>query len=364
MKLCVREDAGVALDLMERVLSPDAGLAAEYPLVFSPGSTGRVVVAEDAGEVCSACAILRRDLVFPDGLGRPRTVAAGLIGSVSTGETYRGKGLASSVLVLAEQRLMEEGCLFSMLWADSPDFYASRGYRPVGLENDFVLDLALCSVLPSTAATRPAALADYPALHQLYLRHSRRVDRSNVESAALFATPGMQIIVAEEAGLPVAYACRGRGHDLDGVIHEWAGSRDAALACIRRHLEAMRDGGGEGPLFLMCTVDELGLGSRLQELGASFASGVLGMAKLLNPQAAAKLLLDACDDALEVELSPQGAGSFKLGSRTVEVAPEQWLDLLLPACGNPEELESLERRLQTRFASLPWAPFLWGLDSI
>lgn len=364
MKLEVRSDALSAVSLMERVLSPEHALAPEYPLVFAADAEGSVVVAEEAGVVHSACAILRRELLFPNGRGGEQSIRVGLIGSVSTGEDSRGRGLASSVLELAEQELLAEGCLFSLLWADSPEFYTARGYQPVGLEHDFVLDEAFCSALSVERQTRAAGLDDFRTLHEMYCTQPRRVQRDAQESAALYATPGMQILIAERAGAPVAYACLGRGHDLDGVIHEWAGDVDGVLACIQAHAAAQTSRGHRGPLFLMSSSDRTGVPQRLRELGAPFATGVLGMGKLLDPRGAADLLSNACEDQLEITLLDHGGAALAHKGRLSEILRSDWLDLLVAPEGTREPLEGLERRLQTSFPGLPWTPFVWGLDSI
>lgn len=364
MKLEVREDAGTALPLMESVLSPGKPLGLEYPLVFAPGALGRVVVAEEDGEVRSTCAILRRVLTFPDESVGTRQLPIGLIGSVSTSASFRGRGLASSVLELAERQLLEQGCVLSLLWADAPEFYAARGYQPIGMEVDFVLEESLCAGLPGTKNVRNGRIGDHASLHELYLDHDRRVERSAAESAALYSTPGMEVLVLSEGGSIKAYACLGRGHDLEGVIHEWAGQPRAVLACIRAHMEAQRQRGHEGPLFLMAPGDSRGLGACLTELGAPSAAGVLGMGKLLDPVAVALFLRQACADDLDISINSSGGGELSLGPRSVEIGADQWLDLLVPPRGDREPLEGLERRLRTRFAGLPWIPFLWGLDSI
>jgi len=349
---------------MDEVLSPEESLAPEYPLVFTPGSGGRVVVAEDRGEIHSACAILRRGLVFPDERGTQQYLAAGLIGSVSTSMDCRGQGLATAVLELAERELLEEGCLLSLLWADSPGFYEARGYQPIGLEVDFVLDETFCLDLPEGFATRKAGPEDYSLMHEMYLQHSRRVERSLCESAALFSTPRMEVFLAEDAGMAVAYTCRGRGHDLDGVVHEWAGSADGVLACIRAHSRAASTQGERGPLFLMCSADAGAVMLRLGELGAPSANGVLGMGKLLDPTAAAALLRSACARPLDILIQDDGGARITCGQRTAEIGRMDWLDLLVSPLADRETLESLESHLQVRFPGLPRTPFLWGLDSI
>jgi GNAT superfamily N-acetyltransferase len=364
MRVEVSDDTASALALMEFVLSDGRPLAREYPQVFAPDASGRVVVAQDDGHVRSACAILPRVLVFPDGLGERRELKVGLIGSVSTHADCRRQGLASSVLDLAERELKEAGCLLSMLWADDPSFYEARGYQPIGLEVDYVLEKTLCSQLPAPTQVRSALHGDFLRLHQLYMTQDRRMDRTREESAALFSTPGMQIFVHNDGMGPSAYACLGRGHDLDGVVHEWAGEAEGVLACLRAHMESdsLREAGS--PLFLMAAPGDQGVTCRLEELGAMCAPGVLGLGKILDIEGAGTLLAECCSVPLSFKQNRRGNMEVRHGSHSSEVSPTQWLELFLPAKGRCERLERIETQLNTRFASLPWAPFLWGLDSI
>ena len=218
MNVAVTQQDACALELMERVLRNGNSLAPEYPLVFGDEAPGRLVVCEENGEVRSTCAILDRDLVTAHA-----SIRAGMIGSVSTHPDHRGKGYASRVLDQAEDELRESGCMFSLLWADDPAFYAKRGYVEIGAENDFLLDVSSLSKLPPCDDVRPIEERDIQQVHSLYARHPERVERTAQETASLIFSPGMEVLVRENAGQVVGYSCLGRGDDMRGVIHEWGG---------------------------------------------------------------------------------------------------------------------------------------------
>lgn len=361
MNLAVRRDADDALALIEAVHTGGRPLAAEYPLVFDAEGAGRVVVAEQAGAVASTCAILERDLVFPDAEGVERRLRAGLIGSVSTSPDARGRGLASAVLERAEAELRASGCALAILWAEAPEFYARRGYAEFGVEQDLLLTRDLVERLPAGPAVTPPSAADLAAMHALYAAHPRRVERGEAESAALYATPGMRTLVARDAaGSAAAYLCCGRGHDLAHVVHEWAGDEDGVLACLRVLLatEAAEEH------YLMAPPDLAGLAGRLRELGAPCCNGVLGMAKLLDPELALAELARASTRPLERRLRADGGLRVATDLGGVDLTAAELLELLAPARFDCAAIERLEACLGTRFAGLPWAPFLWGLDSI
>jgi GNAT superfamily N-acetyltransferase len=362
VRLEVRERAGDALALVEEVHAAGRPIGEEYPLVFRPDGPGRVVVAEEAGRVVSTCAILERELVFPDGSGATRSLRVGLIGSVTTAPHARGRGLARAVLDRAEEELGGAGCALAVLWADDPAFYERRGYREFGAELDLALPAALALALPDDASVDGIRPEDVPALHALYLGHGRRAERTLSESRALLSTPGMVTAVARDgAGVPLAYACLGRGHDLEGVVHEWAGEDRAVLACLRAHLVA---GGAERDLFLMAPPAESTLVERLVTLGAPNALGVLAMARVLEPRVLADGLLEGAGDTVRLE-SVDGQGAVFVGpAGRARRENEELLSLLCPPRLDPGPREALEAELGAPLPAAPWTPFLWGLDSI
>jgi hypothetical protein len=174
----------------------------------------------------------------------------------------------------------------------------------------------------------------------------------------------MRLLVHDAGDGPTAYACLGRGHDLAEVVHEWAGDCQGVLACLRAHLEESSTGGEENPLFMMASASDGPVVEWLGKHGAMCASGVLGLAKLLDAQGAMALIAGDCEDELWFKPNQRGNMDLRVDSKTAELSPEMCLDMLLPPKGQCHGLERLERQLSTRFESLPWAPFLWGLDSI
>ena len=363
MKVVVRDGPGDALPLMERVHSGGLPLAEEYPLVFQPDAPGRVVVAEEEGRVLSTCAVLERVLHFPDASGVERSLPVGLIGSVTTAEEARGRGLASAVLDRAEAELAARGCALALLWADDPSFYERRGYRQVGAELDFLIGHELASSLPPSGSVTSLQPGDEGALHELYSAHGRRAGRSPEETRALLATPGMTTAVARDAaGRPDGYACLGRGHDLEGVVHEWGGDADAVLACLRGLMAG--PGAQARDLFLMAPPEGGGVADRLAELGAPVALGVLAMARVLDPAGLAAAVAEAGGPEVHWELASTDQVVLSGPGGVVHLRPEELLESLVPTRLEPAGVAGLERALGVELPGLPWAPFLWGLDSI
>jgi len=358
----LKADVSGPLALMETVFDAGGQLAAEYPLIFRPGFDGRLVVLEDGDDVHSSCAVITRRVLLP-GVELP----IGLIGSVATKSTQRGRGHASQVLSAAERWLCERGAAIALLWAEDPRFYLARGYRPIGSEVDAVLDPTVVSALPCWGLVRAATPADAAAIHRLYSTHSSRVDRTADETAALLRCPRMQVLVAEEAGTPVAYACLGRGRDLENVVHEWAGGTAAALGLFK---EAFARSGAQ-QVVVMAPDDGLAVIDALATAGAAVHRGFLGLAKVLPGVGPARLIAELLvargGGQVDVELSSRdGLSRWRwAGPRGATLLDgAQVLDVLCGPRGVSETLAATRAATGLVATELPLKPFVWGLDSI
>lgn len=364
----IREENSSAVELMERVLREGAPIREEYPLVFGDEAPGRIVTIEEDGEVRSTCAILVRDLITPHVSFR-----IGLVGSVSTHPDHRGRGLATRVLAAAEDELRAEGCLFSLLWADDPGFYARRGYQEIGTELDYVIRPKLSKKFPSSEEVRPADPKDLMAVHSLYMRHDQRIERTPGETERLMATPGMEMLVKEDTGEVVAYSCMGRGADMQGVVHEWAGAPEHVAACLHAHLRRRAMQGDTSDLYLIAPADATGLKKTLARLGARSAPGVLGMGKLLNLQKLVELYAwflgpdgNVRVDQRPAQLREDGKPGLRIQGPNMALLfeAEEAFRILFSPRGEERDVKYLRRALGLKLDMLPLKPFVWGLDAI
>jgi hypothetical protein len=77
---------------------------------------------------------------------------------------------------------------------------------------------------------RVAEIRDHAALHGLHEQKAWRAQRTPSAMSALLTTPGLSTLVLEDgAGAIRAYACCGKGADLQGIWHE-VGGEDEAVA--------------------------------------------------------------------------------------------------------------------------------------
>ncbi len=347
-----------ALALMDPILRPGSAVAPEFPLVFGADARGWVVVSESDGEDASACAGVVRELV-----AGPERVACAFLGSVVTAEAHRGRGLARHTLATAEDRARNEGAALAFLWADEAEVYAGMGWRPAGTEFDFRLDDNQRTFLPDAEGVRVARAEDAEAIHALYCEHEQRVERTLDEQRQLLAVPGVTTLVREVDGKVTAYGCVGRGADLQGVLHEWGGEGVEVLHVLAGHLDLRDDEGLDEDLFLMLPSGATGLLEYLSLTRCPGAKGVLGLAKVLCLEGAAELLRGHLPSS--VEASVEGATvALRRGGKGISLDADALLDLLLPPAGEGRIQRKVERRLGVNLASLPLAPFIWGLDSI
>ncbi len=353
MAVLVHEATPAAEALLDSVLRDGAHcLGEEFPLVFGEHAPGRLITVEEEGRPVAALALLERILQC----GSHR-LPVGLIGSVATDPAYRGRGLATRALEEAQAVLLRSGAAFALLWADDPQFYAARGWIPVGTEVDYVLSPELVPLLPERGRVRPARSDDATAMHALYCAHETRVERSLAESRSLFAAPGMRTLVLEREGVVCAYACEGRGADLQGVVHEWSGTALDVLTAVRVHLQSRQD-----PLVLMCPRDARGIARYFGVLGLEARVGILGMGKLLSLEACVPIIESACPD-LGVSFRPGELVLEGPGGRAC-LNEEQTLLLLAAPRGARELAAAVEGLTGCSLSGLPLHPFCWGLDSI
>lgn len=352
-----------ARSLMDRVLRDGEPIAPEFPLVFREGFPGKVVSLGDEGAVRSACTVLIRDLVCPGA-----SLRAGLIGSVSTDPEFRRQGLASIVLDRAEKSLADEGAAVSILWADDPRFYFARGYRPVGCEQDFVIAPETAAILPEAEGVRAMESGDAGAIHALYIAHEARAERTGDETAALLECPDMEVLVCEDEGRVVAYACQGRGRDLVGTVHEWGGDPLRVLGLVRALAERHTERTGGEPTFLIAPAGERELSGMLRGLGVVPTVGLLGLAKVVDRGRAAGLLDLLLGPEAEVTFDPKAELASQVHLRapggTAFLNDDTLLVLLLSTRGEREDTVEFGRHFGVDVSRLPLEPFLWGLDSI
>jgi GNAT superfamily N-acetyltransferase len=354
-----------ALALIESVHG--GALEAEYPLAIGPGSPVRVLGESVDGAVRAACVAAPR--LFVCGEAR---LPIGLIGSVTTEPAWRGRGLAARVLERACDELAASGCALALLWAERPDYYAARGWSPMGAQLDFSLPCALAERLPRapSGSVRAARPEDSSALHSLQCAHATRVERSSRESERLHASCGMRTLVLERAGAPAAWIAIGKGRDFAHTVHEWAGPTTEVLMLLRHELEQRRARRVPEPLGWIAPTNALQLARELAQrgcagqLGCAGQRGILGHGRVIAPRRALELVAALAGAPVRAPWQPGGELVLAGPRGEVRLEPSELLELLAAPRGERACAARIEAALDIALPRLPLEPFAFGLDSL
>jgi len=210
------------------------GLAREFPLLLAgsdPAQRTRAWAWCDAKRYVAHAAWRPIELIT-----RGERVHAAGVGLVTTHRDARGRGLASALIRACVDQAAAAGAEIALLFSPPRDLYRRLGFVSAGRER-----IQRIQVDPRAGAPRAASVehvragtpADAPALSVLLARQPLRIERSEQEFADLLAIPDMRIHVVEREGRSVAYCIEGKGRDLRGVVHEWAGEGPALEYALR-----------------------------------------------------------------------------------------------------------------------------------
>ena len=243
----------------------------EYPSVFKSVPGGESLYIEDRGEIVAHVAFLEREFQHP--LARMKV---GLIGSVATHASYRGKGLATSLLRQASLELKRKGCLLAVLWSDQPEFYTPLGFQRAGREQD--LKFTSKQQIDTGEIIRAFDFdKDAHLIWRLYQKQSCRLDRSLEEQKKLLRIPKVKVFVTEKEGGISSYIVINKGGDFLNFIHEWGGE----LSEVQRNISFCQEHFfSNSPLTLIAPGDyDI---SALNKISEKKWEGVLGLIKVLD----------------------------------------------------------------------------------
>lgn len=211
-------------DFLDREFDGTPGIAREFPLLIGARNPGRSWILTDEGSILSHAAWRPLELRA----GARRIKAAG-IGLVTTAERARRRGLAGRVISSCLAAACEQGCELAVLFATPSALYTRAGFVPAGRERVVRLDPEPGRL---GAGIRRGGADDAARLLPLLERHLLRVSRTAAEFAALLEIPNTCLYIAEYGDRPAAYCVVGKGRDLPGVVHEWAGVPEAVESLL------------------------------------------------------------------------------------------------------------------------------------
>lgn len=204
------------------------GVQHTWPQLYRSDGDGRFLTLFLGDRLLAHCAFRIVTLRTERG---PRRIA--LLGSVATDPAERGRGHASRLLAHAIADCRTLGADAILLWAEQPNLYARLGFVPSRPE--VCVCIAAQDSAPSLAhehtSVRRAAITDHATLARLHADKPTAVERDLRTMSGLLTTPGMATMVLERAGVVIAYACMGKGADLQSWWHE-CGGEDRAVAAL------------------------------------------------------------------------------------------------------------------------------------
>ncbi|MCG8587853.1 MAG: GNAT family N-acetyltransferase [Proteobacteria bacterium] len=337
-------------------------LLAEYPGRLTREHSDRHRVVRSAGGLVSH-AYRHGIQVTANGAQVP----IGLIGLVYTDPAARGRGFAGACVEASVAALQDEGAVLALLWSDRWDFYRRLGFEPAGVERQVRIDPPQCKRalrdLGTATNVRDPIASDWPALDRLHARRRSRALRPEGFLAAQTGVPDCRFVVAENGGEPIAYTAVGRGDDLQGVVHDWAGSPLGVLSCLRALASET------SPLVLLAGPEREAVVDQLLLYGAPIQNGCLGLVRLLDAAALWDRLVVAQPELARFRLEGPYAGAkpfrFRCRAGVLKLSTQETLALLFGR-QRPDAVSFQLRPGEARCLNeqLPWPLFVWGFDSV
>lgn len=192
-----------------------------WPQLYRSDGDGRFLAVFFGGRLVSHLAFRVATMI-----GERSPLRASLVGSVVTDPEFRGRRLATQLLRTAREIAENQRVDTMLLWAERPELYRDLGYADTGHQWQAVIHRG-----PSADGIRPATHEDREALRQLHEQKPIRTSRTGPVMERLLSVPGMWTTVLERDGQIRAYACCGKGADLQGWWHE-VGGEDADVAAL------------------------------------------------------------------------------------------------------------------------------------
>lgn len=315
----------------------DFSVVSEFPSLFldRPGGVSLSTSVQSTEtpatrKIVSHVGYLARQCISPHA-----AIKIGIIGSVVTHPDFRGRGYASELMQRAIDQLTNQGCALAILWSENDEFYEPMDFVRAGQELAFRLDITKSQLASTDMKVREAREADAPALLQLYLQHSMRLDRTIEELKLLLQIPKLRAFCGYRNSELVAYAVIGKGADFEATVHEWGGELEEVRKLI---LTIQKREFPDKALTVIAPNSKENLDC-FSPVAEARILGVLGNIRLLNPKA-----LTECYSKF---LKSQGNALDK------DSLPESSTELTQRILGCEKN---------SPHPNLPM--FLWGLDSI
>ncbi len=344
----------------------EPGVARDFPQLYQANNFQHLYVAREKNKIVAHAGFYPATMKVE---GFPLPVAG--IGGVYTDEAKRGQGLATKLIEKCVEDAKRGGAALAFLWSDQHEFYKKSGFHLVGRQWTLQLQPAHVPALRALGEQReiPARalrIVDEPVGEEFLLQSHALLNQyplgiaRTLEEHSLYLKSGSGRVISAWAGRQLAaYFVIGKGRDLQGYIHEWAGAEGAL-----HHLAAqcLEDFGQNlfllSPQFMM---DEVPWIYSLDEAGVPTTAEYLALVKILDFEKVQKLTQEFVG---RIGLNPADLRLERAGEDFTVIwrnqAPRRLDEAgLLGLLFGPELPE--EKELQ---AFLPMRLWYWGMDSV
>ena len=258
-------DSGALADFLDRAFGGEPGIVGEFPTLTGSDNRERSFTLAIEGRIAAHAAW--RPVVLRSSA---RRIAAAGIGLVATAHEQRGRGLAQRVVAHCVEQARRAGAELVFMFGELTPLYARLGFARAGRERITRIDPEHCKRDARIVAGRPG---DAARLLPLLARHALGAERSAADFERVLAVPETHLHILEGPDSALAYCVEGKGRDLQGVVHEWAGE-PAHVATLLRGVVAS----AEQPLWLLSPE------SLEAPLDGAHALGALALFRVLRPE--------------------------------------------------------------------------------
>jgi hypothetical protein len=270
-------------------------------------------------------------------------IPVSLIGAVATHPLWRGRGLASLLVKQALSWSEGRGAILSFLWGSEHALYQRLGFELCG--EQLRVPLRNLELLKTTdSADQDTVYRGWvPELYNLIQKRPGGLLLKKSDQVWFEAHKNIEWFYCKSGQQLKAYSAYGRGIDLQGIVHEWGGSKDSLGRILKQILQSNPEAQILGPPSI---IDDFVIseGSSIREY--------LCMGKILKPktffsQVYRNISIDLC--------STNSSWELKVDNRSLGVLTQSQF---IKQCFGPDL--PLGTLIDLPVTSL----WIWGLDAV
>lgn len=268
-------EVSAIIDFLNKHLrsSTDWSIADEYPQAMSVGNHKNIRIITENGRIVAHA--VTKFILVKNSFGLFRVAA---IGSVVTHPDFRNKGYSQKIIESCLQLASDESADFAILWTDLFDFYRKFDFELAGHEVSVVIERQPQILASPSLKILKTNKVSPEAILRLFNQHTCSTVRTSDDIRKYLQIPNSRVYTAWGADQQLlAYAIEGKGADLKGYIHEWAGQVPELLQLFS---EIRRD--HNAPTTVLIPQNSQNLIRQLQKWDVTVNHGFLGMIRPID----------------------------------------------------------------------------------